>query len=119
MLRTAPELPATTLASQCYAYMFQGCSELTAAPVLPAEILAEKCYEYMFIGCTALSSVTMKAKDVSASGCLEGWLQDAGTSAASRTLTVASEAAYSSIVDNLPDNWKQGAENTTVNFQNN
>lgn len=119
MLRTAPELPATTLAYQCYAYMFQHCSELTAAPVLPAEILAENCYEYMFNGCTALSSVTMKAKDVSASGCLEGWLQDAGTSATSRTLTVASKDAYNSIVGTLPDIWKQDAENTTVNFQNN
>ncbi|MGM9762094.1 MAG: hypothetical protein ACI3Y1_06340, partial [Candidatus Cryptobacteroides sp.] len=119
MLRTAPELPATTLAYQCYAYMFQHCSELTAAPVLPAEILADNCYEYMFNGCTALSSVTMKATDVSASGCLEGWLQDAGTSAASRTLTVASEDAYNSIVGTLPDIWKQDAENTTVNFQNN
>lgn len=119
MLRTAPELPATTLAYQCYAYMFQHCSELTAAPVLPAEILAENCYEYMFNGCTALSSVTMKATDVSASGCLEGWLQDAGTSATSRTLTVASKDAYNSIVGTLPDIWKQDAENTTVNFQNN
>ena len=116
MLRTAPELPATTLASQCYAYMFQGCSELTAAPVLPAEILAEKCYEYMFIGCTALSSVTMKAKDVSASGCLEGWLQDAGTSAASRTLTVASDAVYTAMVSKgyVPDLWKK-ADKVDVN----
>ena len=119
MLRTAPELPATTLASQCYAYMFQGCSELTAAPVLPAEILAENCYEYMFYGCTALSSVTMKATDVSATSCLNNWLNNAGTSAASRTLTMANETAYNSIESFLPDNWKQGAENTTVNFQNN
>ena len=119
MLRTAPELPATTLASQCYAYMFQGCSELTAAPVLQAEILAENCYEYMFYGCTALSSVTMKATDVSATSCLNNWLNNAGTSAASRTLTMANETAYNSIESFLPDNWKQGAENTTVNFQNN
>ena len=116
MLRTAPELPATTLAYQCYAYMFQHCSELTAAPVLPAEILAENCYEYMFNGCTALSSVTMKAKDVSASGCLEGWLQDAGTSAASRTLTVASDAVYTAMVSKgyIPDLWKK-ADKVDIN----
>ena len=117
MLRTAPELPATTLAYQCYAYMFQHCSELTAAPVLPAEILAENCYEYMFYGCTALSSVTMKAKDVSASGCLEGWLQDAGTSATSRTLTLADQDVYNSIESTLPDNWKSGQ--ATIQYQNN
>ena len=118
MLRTAPELPATTLASQCYAYMFQGCSELTAAPVLPAEILAENCYEYMFYGCTALSSVTMKATDVSATSCLNNWLNNAGTSAASRTLTMANETAYNSIESFLPDNWKKGATGTTVTFKN-
>ena len=117
MLRTAPELPATTLAYQCYAYMFQHCSELTAAPVLPAEILAENCYEYMFNGCTALSSVIMKAKDVSASGCLEGWLQDAGTSATSRTLTLADQDVYNSIESTLPDNWKSGQ--ATIQYQNN
>ena len=117
MLRTAPELPATTLAYQCYAYMFQHCSELTAAPVLPAEILADNCYEYMFNGCTALSSVTMKATDVSASGCLEGWLQDAGTSATSRTLTLADQDVYNSIESTLPDNWKSGQ--ATIQYQNN
>ena len=72
----------------------------------------------MFNGCTALSSVTMLATDVSASGCLDYWLYDAGTSATSRTLTVASEAAYNSIVGNLPDNWKKGATGTTVTFKN-
>ena len=118
MLRTAPELPATTLASQCYAYMFQGCSELTAAPVLTAEILAENCYEYMFYGCTALSSVTMKATDVSATSCLNNWLNNAGTSAASRTLTMANETAYNSIESFLPYNWKKGATGTTVTFKN-
>lgn len=117
MLRTAPELPATTLAYQCYAYMFQHCSELTAAPVLPAEILAENCYEYMFNGCTALSSVTMKAKDVSASGCLTDWLKNAGTIPDSRTLTLANQDVYNSIESTLPDNWKSGQ--ATIQYQNN
>ena len=118
MLMTAPELPATDLATYCYSCMFQRCTSLTTAPVLPAEILADSCYEIMFNGCTALSSVTMLATDVSASGCLDYWLYDAGTSATSRTLTVASEAAYNSIVGNLPDNWKKGATGTTVTFKN-
>lgn len=117
MLMTAPELPATDLATYCYSCMFQRCTSLTTAPVLPAEILADSCYEIMFNGCTALSSVTMLATDVSASGCLDNWLMDAGTDATSRTLTVASEAAYTAIESTLPDIWKSGATGTTVTFK--
>ena len=50
-------LPATTLASSCYAYMFVNCSSLTQAPELPATTLANNCYESMFSGCTSLSSL--------------------------------------------------------------
>lgn len=56
-LITAPELPATSLASYCYGYMFQGCSKLTTAPSeLPADILTPYCYQYMFHSCTALTT---------------------------------------------------------------
>ena len=55
-LTTAPELPATELASNCYSYMFQGCSSLTTAPELPATTLALQCYFNMFDGCTSLTT---------------------------------------------------------------
>ena len=54
-LRTAPSLPAQSLASRCYYAMFSGCTSLTTAPALPAETLAEYCYEEMFLGCSALA----------------------------------------------------------------
>ena len=50
------ELAATTLAQNCYAYMFQGCTSLTTAPYLPATTLAYGCYQSMFFGCTALTT---------------------------------------------------------------
>ena len=53
-LTTAPELKATTLAHGCYSYMF-GCTSLTAAPELKATTLAGKCYSGMFYGCTSLT----------------------------------------------------------------
>jgi hypothetical protein len=54
-LTTTPELPATTLAKSCYAYMFQNCTNLTTVPsVLPAKILTDDCYECMFQDCTSL-----------------------------------------------------------------
>ena len=116
VLVTAPELPATTLADYCYLGMFQGCTSLTSAPVLPAETLKTECYEVMFAGCTNLSEVTMLAKDVSAYKCLDSWLMDAGTSAASRTLTVASDAVYTAMVSRgyIPDLWKK-ADKVDIN----
>lgn len=48
------ELPATTLANQCYGGMFYKCTSLTAAPELPATTLAYSCYGHMFYGCTSL-----------------------------------------------------------------
>ena len=50
-------MPAMTLASSCYRYMFKGCTGLTTAPVLPAETLASTCYDHMFSGCTGLTTV--------------------------------------------------------------
>ena len=54
-LTKAPELPATSLANNCYAYMFSGCESLKTAPELPAKTLAERCYSQMFNGCSSLT----------------------------------------------------------------
>jgi hypothetical protein len=56
-LTTAPELPATTLASDCYYQMFYGCTSLTTAPELPATTLVDYCYGHMFNGCTSLNYI--------------------------------------------------------------
>lgn len=56
VLTSAPELPATTLANECYHSMFSGCTSLTSAPKLPATTLADYCYSSMFSGCTSLTS---------------------------------------------------------------
>ena len=81
-LTAAPELPATTLAKICYSYMFDGCKSLTSAPELPATTLANGCYENMFLNCTKLSTVTMLApseKISKASNYCYNWLYNAGT----------------------------------------
>ena len=56
VLTSAPQLPATTLASECYSYMFSGCTNLKSAPALPAKTLAYSCYSYMFNNCTSIES---------------------------------------------------------------
>ena len=81
-LTSAPELKATTLANYCYNRMFKGCTSLTAAPKLKATTLAYYCYYDMFSGCTKLSTVTMLApgdKISEAAACCYDWLYNAGT----------------------------------------
>ena len=53
-LVTAPELPATTLSKSCYNSMFRGCTSLITPPKLPAKALASGCYNTMFRDCTSL-----------------------------------------------------------------
>ena len=119
-LKSAPTLSATTLAESCYNEMFSGCTSLKFAPTLSATTLAKSCYSGMFYSCTILTSVTMLApKDqiTSKEDCCYGWLEDAGTRATSRTLTVKDEAAYNALEANsdyLPAKWKKDATNTTV-----
>ena len=56
VLTSAPQLPATTLASKCYSYMFSSCTSLESAPALPAKTLADSCYQSMFNLCENLTS---------------------------------------------------------------
>lgn len=49
-------LPATSLAVACYRQMFNGCEKLTNAPDLPATTLQDHCYNSMFSACTALTA---------------------------------------------------------------
>ena len=81
-LTAAPELPATTLAGFCYDSMFYGCTSLTDAPELKATKLVASCYDNMFYGCTKLSTVTMLAPSDQISKATYycyNWLYNAGT----------------------------------------
>lgn len=84
-LTTPPELPAEILALGCYNSMFWGCSSLTTAPELPAETLAEKCYNFMFIGCSSLTTAPELPAKTLALGCY--WYMFAGCT----SLTTAPE----------------------------
>jgi hypothetical protein len=54
--------------------MFYYCTNLTTAPELPATTLADDCYYYMFYNCNKLNYIKMLATDISASGCLSNWV---------------------------------------------
>ena len=117
-LTTAPELPATTLATFCYREMFYGCTSLTTAPELPATTLAMGCYDKMFYDCSNLSKVTMLATKYSANWCLDNWLDNAGTSAQSRTLKLASQTVYNGLNSKgyLPTQWQ--SDQATIEYNN-
>ena len=68
-LTSALKLPATTLADYCYSIMFGGCTSLTSAPKLPAKKLADKCYYNMFFGCTSLTSAPKLPATTLANNC--------------------------------------------------
>ena len=119
-LKSAPALPAEKLALFCYNNMFNGCTALTQAPELKASTIKTSCYSYMFDGCSNLSSVTMLAEDVSVKNYLMQWLENAGTSAQSRTLKLKNSDVYNALKSQsyyLPDNWKSDASGTTIIFE--
>ena len=98
-----------------FCHLFQDCTVLTSAPELPATTLAENCYFHMFYKCTKLSTVTMLAPSDQISKttiCCFDWLYNAGTdeTVSSRTLIVTDEAAYNSLKSKyyLPAKWKIG-----------
>lgn len=83
-LEKASDLPAETLAASCYVGMFSKCSSLEKAPKLPATQLASYCYNLMFRNCTNLTSVTMLAPSdqiLKYTDCCKRWLYEAGTDA--------------------------------------
>ena len=65
-IKKLPQLPATTLANKCYAYMFAGCKGLTKQNgwYLPCESFnisnTKGCYNYMFTDCTNLVEMYTK-----------------------------------------------------------
>jgi hypothetical protein len=106
-------LPATTLASDCYAYMFYECTRLTAAPALPAETLVNRCYRRMFYGCTSLSSITCLATSgINSSSSTSEWMFNAGIIVTwTKTFTAASTATWPTGDNGIPKKW------TRVNVQ--
>ena len=75
-LETAPQLPATELAEGCYTSMFFNCTSLTTALELPATTLAQNCCEYMFYGCTSLTSAPELPATTLANGCYSNMFRD-------------------------------------------
>ena len=107
-LTTAPELPATKLAYACYQYMFQGCTKLTTVPELPATTLANYCYYYMFQGCSSLTTAPALPATTLAGSCYERMFQGC------TSLTTAPELPATTLTETCYYNMFRGC--TSLNY---
>lgn len=101
-LTTPPALPATTLGTDCYWYMFEKCP-ITTAPVLPAVTLVKGCYGYMFTGCGNLNHIECLATNISASACTAGWVNN--VSATGTFVKDASMTSWTTGGNGIPTGW--------------
>ena len=92
VLTSAPELPATTLADNCYSAMFEGCSVLTSAPELPATTLALGCYSSMFSDCTNLTSAPTLSATTLALSCYSSMFSNCTSLKSAPTLSATTLA---------------------------
>jgi len=88
------ELPATTLAQECYRSMFRRCTALTAAPALPATTLANNCYYSMFEDCTSLSAAPALPATTLATNCYYSMFEDCTSLSAAPALPATTLAGY-------------------------
>ena len=97
-------LPATTLATYCYNYMFRECTSLTTAPELPATTLVDNCYNYMFQGCTSLNYIKAMFTTEPSTSYMNNWVNGV---ASSGTFVKNSAATWTSScgVSTYPCDW--------------
>ena len=100
-------LSATTLAYECYQFMFQGCTSLTRAPELPATTLAYGCYQYMFYGCTSLTTAPELPAETLATNCYSGMFDTC------KSLTTAPELPATTLADSCYDDMFNGCTSLT------
>ena len=102
----SPALPATTLASGCYQNMLWGCRSLTKAPALPATTLADKCYYKMLYGCSNLNEVHCNMPSSYSSSQIvsyaENWLYNVSSTG---TFYTNADAHWASGASGIPTGW--------------
>lgn len=100
------ELPATTLAVNCYQNMFTGCSNLTSAPYLPATTLADSCYFRMFAGCSSLNKLSAAFSDWGSSNETNNWLLNVAENGEFYCQTIlGNNTTITRGPSNCPDGW--------------
>lgn len=107
-LTTAPELPATTLTLGCYSSMFSSCANLTTAPELPATTLAQYCYSNMFNGCTNLTVAPELPATTLANSCYNYMFNGC------KSLTIVPELPATTLASNCYSSMFEGCTSLTT-----
>lgn len=102
-LVSVPKLPATTLASGCYSGMFYGCTSLVTAPELPATTLVSNCYYQMFNGCTSLNYIKAMFTTTPSTSYTNSWVD--GVSATGTFVKNSTAQWDVSGVNGIPTGW--------------
>lgn len=118
-LKSAPKLPAPTLTTGCYFGMFSMCTNLKTAPELPAKALAYQCYESMFSGCTNLKSAELSIEFLDR-GCCNFMFNNCTNLSSVTMLAPSKEITFSEFhLDNWLNNagTDQSVKNRTLKVQ--
>ena len=83
--------------------MFYGCSNLTIAPELPAPTLKSLCYAEMFGGCSKLNYIKCLATNISADRCTLFWHN--GVSQTGTFVKASSMESWTRGDDGIPSGW--------------
>jgi beta-galactosidase len=102
LLIEAPELPATTLAKDCYWYMFEDCA-ISQAPELNATTLVQGSYGNMFTCCRNLNYIKCTATGITASACTTNWVS--GVSATGTFVKASSMSSWNRNNHGIPTGW--------------
>ena len=93
---------STTLTSYAFYCLFNNCTSLTTAPALPATTLAPNCYAYMFSFCEMLNYVKAMFTDVSTPNSLTHWLTDVSPTG---TFIKSKDATWTNEDAKIPTGW--------------
>ena len=96
-------LPATTLASGCYSFIFQKCTNLVTAPaILPATTLTLRCYAWMFLYCTSLVNAPQLPATTLANACYNAMFSSCSSLETAPVLpaTTLTDSCYNSMFAN-------------------
>lgn len=94
-----PALPATTLANNCYEGFFTACSNLIAAPELPATTLVSNCYKNLFLNCRNINYVKCLATTLAGLG---SWLNGVSSTG---TFVKKAGVTWPTGVSGIPSGW--------------
>lgn len=95
-------LPATTLAENCYYGMYQRCSNLTTAPELPALTIVKQAYLEMFRTCSKLNYIKCLATGIASNGAML-WVENVASSGT--FVKNPSMSSWPNGANGIPLNW--------------